>query len=255
MNLRLHPRSVAPAEGPEKCGPHRPTRSGYSCNNAPPQGLHATTPRTGGRIYRRISWTPFSGGGAPCCLRCASATSFRDSEVFPVFRPAVVSAGGTRGRTRSRSPGMGPDGGLRGARRRPHGGHRTGSGGTRITPDRSPPRWRGRQPRWPRPPGIAATHAPAPTRDRPGRSSTRGRPSPGGTGRRRRRNSQKNACVAPAHRPLRARCEASHRPLISRNRGPPTGVSTLDVPGAPPVRRPACRPASFTTAAAPPPAT
>ena len=24
----------APAEGPEKCGPRRPTRSGYSCNNA-----------------------------------------------------------------------------------------------------------------------------------------------------------------------------------------------------------------------------
>ena len=34
MNLRLHPRSVAPAEGPEKCGPRRHTRSGYSCNNA-----------------------------------------------------------------------------------------------------------------------------------------------------------------------------------------------------------------------------
>ena len=34
MNLRLHPRSVAPAEGREKCGPRRPTRSGYSCNNA-----------------------------------------------------------------------------------------------------------------------------------------------------------------------------------------------------------------------------
>ena len=34
MDLRLHPCSVAPAEGPEKCGPRRPTRSGYSCNNA-----------------------------------------------------------------------------------------------------------------------------------------------------------------------------------------------------------------------------
>ena len=34
MNLRLHPRSVAPAEGPEKGGPRHPTRSGYSCNNA-----------------------------------------------------------------------------------------------------------------------------------------------------------------------------------------------------------------------------
>ena len=38
MNLRLHPRSVAPAEGPEKCGPRRPTRSGYSCNNAEDSG-------------------------------------------------------------------------------------------------------------------------------------------------------------------------------------------------------------------------
>ena len=34
MDLRLHPCSVAPAEGPEKCGPRRPTRNGYSCNNA-----------------------------------------------------------------------------------------------------------------------------------------------------------------------------------------------------------------------------
>ena len=41
MNLRLHPRSVAPAEGPEKCGPRRPTRSGYSCNNALDQGVVA----------------------------------------------------------------------------------------------------------------------------------------------------------------------------------------------------------------------
>ena len=66
---------------------------------------------------------------------------------------------------------MGPDVGRRGARRRPHGGHRTGSGWTRITPDRSPPRWRGRQPRWSRPSGTAAAHAPAPTRDRPDRRS------------------------------------------------------------------------------------
>ena len=34
MDLRLHPCSVAPAECHEKCGPCRPTRSGYSCNNA-----------------------------------------------------------------------------------------------------------------------------------------------------------------------------------------------------------------------------
>ena len=52
-------------------------------------------------------------------------------------------------------------------------------GWTRITPDRSPPRGRVRQPRWPRPPRIAAAHAPAPTRDRPWQSSTRERPAPG----------------------------------------------------------------------------
>ena len=34
MNLRLHPCSVAPAEGHEKCGPNCPTAES-SCNNAP----------------------------------------------------------------------------------------------------------------------------------------------------------------------------------------------------------------------------
>ena len=37
MDLRLHPCSVAPAAGHEKCGPNRPTPSGSSCNNAAPQ--------------------------------------------------------------------------------------------------------------------------------------------------------------------------------------------------------------------------
>ena len=46
MNLRLHPCSVTPAEGPEKCGPRRPTRNGYSCNNAAPR-------RHGARPHRR----------------------------------------------------------------------------------------------------------------------------------------------------------------------------------------------------------
>ena len=34
MDLRPHPRSVAPAEGPEKSGPSRLTRRRSSCNNA-----------------------------------------------------------------------------------------------------------------------------------------------------------------------------------------------------------------------------
>ena len=50
MNLRLHPRSVDPAEGLEKCGPRRPTRSGYSCNNAARRaGRRSTWRGAGGR--------------------------------------------------------------------------------------------------------------------------------------------------------------------------------------------------------------
>ena len=37
-------------------------------------------------------------------------------------KAAHTATGGASGRNRSRSPGMGPDVGLRGARRRPHGG-------------------------------------------------------------------------------------------------------------------------------------
>ena len=45
-----HPCSVAPAEGPEKCGPRRPTRSGPSCNNAWRQQREAgLTPKKRGR--------------------------------------------------------------------------------------------------------------------------------------------------------------------------------------------------------------
>ena len=35
MDLRLHPCSVAPAEGPEKCGPRRPTGRGSSATTPP----------------------------------------------------------------------------------------------------------------------------------------------------------------------------------------------------------------------------
>ena len=59
MNLRLHPRSVAPAEGPEKGGPRRPTRSGYSCNNA--QRRHdALIPRRPRPLARPVAGHPRS---------------------------------------------------------------------------------------------------------------------------------------------------------------------------------------------------
>ena len=82
MNLRLHPRSVAPAEGPEKGGPRRPTRSGYSCNNAAArrargQGARRAPPRGPG--YR--------GGGPtrstrPPSWRCTSASNAGTHHIF-----------------------------------------------------------------------------------------------------------------------------------------------------------------------------
>ena len=57
MNLRLHPCSVAPAEGPQKRGPSCPTRNGSSCNNA-------TTHSHAGSVVRRIDRVdpPFNHG-------------------------------------------------------------------------------------------------------------------------------------------------------------------------------------------------
>ena len=58
MNLRLHSRSVAPAEGPEKCEPRRPTGSGYSCNNAarpPPGSIYMAVKEIGRRRWKKTS--------------------------------------------------------------------------------------------------------------------------------------------------------------------------------------------------------
>ena len=56
MDLRLHPCSVAPAEGHEKCGPRRPTPTGYSCNNVGRrQGVLA---RRGGADAPGLDTTP-----------------------------------------------------------------------------------------------------------------------------------------------------------------------------------------------------
>ena len=129
------------------------------------------------------------------------------------------------------------------------GGTGAGGRGSRLTDHRhggasASPAGRGH--RGSRPP----THRPRRETDPGGRARERGprRAGPVADG-------AATAKETPAS-PLRSVCSsASHRPLISRNRGPPTGVSTPDGPGAPPVRRPACRrPASCTTAAAPPPA-
>ena len=52
MDLRLHPCSVAPAEGPEKCEPRRPTGRGYSCNNASAKCAAAKPPTSATRTGR-----------------------------------------------------------------------------------------------------------------------------------------------------------------------------------------------------------
>ena len=63
MNLRLHPRSVAPAEDHEKCGPRRPTRSGYSCNNA--MRVHRAPERLGARGHGPMHASPRRSRRAP----------------------------------------------------------------------------------------------------------------------------------------------------------------------------------------------
>ena len=57
MDLRLHPCSVAPAEGHEKCGPNRPTPTGYSCNNAsaPPRATRPALRPPRGVVARIVT--------------------------------------------------------------------------------------------------------------------------------------------------------------------------------------------------------
>ena len=54
MDLRLHPCSVAPAEGHEKCRPNRLTPAVSSCNNAKERGLEPAPERK-----KRTTWREF----------------------------------------------------------------------------------------------------------------------------------------------------------------------------------------------------
>ena len=61
MNLRRHPCNVAPAEGPEKYGPNRPTRSGSSCRRTAPRSTASRGRNTRLRTYLTPPSTePFS---------------------------------------------------------------------------------------------------------------------------------------------------------------------------------------------------
>ena len=69
MDLRLHPCSVAPAEGYEKCEPRRPTRRWSSCNNAPTGCWRCSRNVSGGSgsrcIRRRAVWGRRARPAAP----------------------------------------------------------------------------------------------------------------------------------------------------------------------------------------------
>ncbi len=88
MDLRLHPGSVAPAEGHEKCRPRRPTHSGSSCNNASRRedGDAGSRPRA---IMGRPAWST------------RSSDTSRSSET--AFERAVPQGGGLRSTSRATS--------------------------------------------------------------------------------------------------------------------------------------------------------
>ena len=84
MDLRLHLRSVAPAEGPEKCGPRRPTRSWSSCNNAGRSGGASrprSLPRTTTTSHRRVERWP----------GCRPASSQRGTSSYTWDEPSTAS--------------------------------------------------------------------------------------------------------------------------------------------------------------------
>ena len=110
MDLRLHPCSVAPAECHEKCGPNRPTPTGYSCNNAPAR-----------------PWPDGGGGaasGAPpnwSSVIAVDAPGKRRIRCVPWTRTASVAPGGqTPGATqRCLKPGCSERMGIRDAQEPP----------------------------------------------------------------------------------------------------------------------------------------
>ena len=80
MDLRLHPCSVAPAAGHEKCGPNRPTPAGSSCNNA--RRRRQRLPRLCVRRTRRPPNPVLHVRKPPCggCCRLITSSSGRPSD-------------------------------------------------------------------------------------------------------------------------------------------------------------------------------
>ena len=81
MDLRLHPCSVAPAECHEKCGPNRPTPTGYSCNNARRLGRVLGTPIH--RLSLRITspWGTWRHGSGSAAIVVPACTQVSHDEI------------------------------------------------------------------------------------------------------------------------------------------------------------------------------
>ena len=112
------PPSRAPHRLSASCG--APPRKHASCRPAGETGLDTLQP-SGLADETRAPPGPPSAHGARPRRRSHSAN-------LPQ-KAAHTATGGASGRNRSRSPMMGPDVGLRGARRRPHGGTGRAAGG------------------------------------------------------------------------------------------------------------------------------
>ena len=105
MNLRLHPCSVAPAEGPEKCGPRRPTPAGSSCNNAQRRGHDGQVKQSEQEVLHARDSVGQTSGATQRCLN--PGVSERIGNSRRTGRPPI---GGSPPRSLGRSFGLASDG-------------------------------------------------------------------------------------------------------------------------------------------------
>ena len=107
MDLRLHPCSVAPAEGPEKCGPRRPTRTGPSCNNASHRRVARGPDCRSPRGTSSSTWDGPSTASRSCGS-CGGSSEVRATPTHPqkFFHATTPRSGAARSPSggRSRSP-------------------------------------------------------------------------------------------------------------------------------------------------------
>ena len=116
MNLRLHPCSVAPAEGPEKCGPSRPTPAGSSCNNAQRRGHDGQVKQSEQEVLHARDSVGQTSGASGATQRCLNPGV---SERIGNSRRTGRCGRGVWGFCAERRPPARPWGGERESRRTP----------------------------------------------------------------------------------------------------------------------------------------